>query len=202
MIVNSKVITQPESEPVTLDEAKAHLRVDGSDDDTYITTLIKVARQLCEAYSGLSFLTQSREIKLDRFPCARTIILPHGPVQSVDDFTYLDSNGDSVPLILNTDYRVDLHSDIPRVEYVSSWPLLPWPQTNNQFNSVTIAYTAGYMNDDHDQLPEVIKQAVLMTVATLYENRQDEVIAATGNLINWTSQALLDTVKVYYNANA
>lgn len=202
MIVYSKVITQPTSEPVTLDEAKAHLRVDGSDDDTYITMLIKVARQVCEAYSGRSFITQDREVKLDRFPCGRFISLPYGPIQEVTDFTYIDSNGDVIPMTENTDYRVDLRSGIPRLEYVTSWPNPLWPTGSTEFNSVTIAYTAGYANDDHDPVPEVIKQAMLMTIGSLYENRQDEVVGAAGHLINWTSQALLDTIKVYYNANA
>lgn len=194
MIVYSKVITQPATEPVTLTEAKAHLRVDGTDDDTYITTLIKVARQLCEAYSGLSFITQEREIKLDRFPCGRTIELPQGPVQSIDDFVYLDADGNSQPLTVDTDYLVDLSGG--RVQYVDSWPY-----TDGQFNAVTITYTAGYANDEHDPVPEVIKQAMLMQIGSLYENRQDEVIGTTAHLINWTSQALLDTIKVYYNAN-
>lgn len=202
MIVNSKVITQPTSEPVTLDEAKTHLRVDGDDEDTYITSLIKVARIMCEAYSGLSFLTQTREIKLDYFPCARSIEIPNGPVQSVDDFVYVDSDGNSVAMVDGTDYRVDLHSDIARVQAVSSWPTNVWPTPGDQFNSVSIAYTAGYTNDDHDPLPEVIKQAILMQVGSLYENRQDEVVGSMGHMINVNSQMLLDTVKVYHNANA
>lgn len=201
MIVYSKVITPPASEPVTVAEAKTHLRVDGSYDDTYIETLIKVARQMCETYACKSFLTQEREIKLDSFPCARQIELPYGPVQSVDDFTYIDSAGDTQVLVLNTDYRVDLHSDIARVEYVSSWPSVSWPTNGLQFNSVTIAYTAGYTNDDHDIFPAVIKQAILMQVASLYENRQDEVIGATANMVNLSSQMMLDTIKAYHNAN-
>lgn len=202
MIVYSKVITQPESEPVTVDEAKTHLRVDGDDEDTYITSLIKVARIMCEAYSGLSFLTQTREIKLDYFPCARNIEIPNGPVQSVDDFVYINSDGDPVEMVEDTDYRVDLHSEIARVQAVSSWPTNVWPTPGDRFNSISIAYTAGYENDDHDPLPEVIKQAVLMQVGSLYENRQDEVVGSAGHMVNVNSQMLLDTVKVYHNANA
>ena len=48
--------TPPAVEPVTVAEAKAHLRVDISDDDTYIGTLITAAREWCEEYLDRSAL--------------------------------------------------------------------------------------------------------------------------------------------------
>lgn len=193
MIIYSRIITPPASEPVTVDEAKAHLRVDGTYDDTYITMLIKVARQLCESYSGLSFITQEREINLDSFPCGE-IQIPNGPVKSVDDFVYINSDGDATDLVIDDDYVIDLKSDIARITKVDSWP-----SSKTTSNAVTISYTAGYANDEHDPVPEVIKQAILLTVGTLYENRQNEVPGSM-NEINWNSRTLLDTVKVYGNA--
>jgi len=197
MIIHSKVITQPESEPVTVAEARQHLRIDGTDEDSYIEILIKVARQLCEQYSGLSFITQSREIKLDRFPCSSIIEIPYGPIQTIDDFTYIDSSGDSQPLTETTDFIVDIHSSPARVQYVNSWP-----STLNRFSSVTIAYTSGYANDDHDPIPEVIKHAMLLHIGSLYENRQNDVLGTSVNSLNMNSEYLLDTIKVYWNANA
>ena len=89
MIVYSKVTSQPGVEPVTLTEAKVHLRVDSTDDDAYINTLISVTRQLCESYTGLSFITQTRRVTMDRFPYGSSlnpyacIYLPYGPVKEV-----------------------------------------------------------------------------------------------------------------------
>ncbi len=196
MIIYSKVITQPESEPVTIAEAKQHLRVDGTDEDTYINMLIKVSRQMCESYSGLSFLTQQREIKLDRFPCGN-IYLPYGPVQSVDDFVYFDGDDVSQVMVVNDNYTLDLSYQPARIQRVESWPTV-----YSKMSSVVISYTAGYANDDHDPLPEVIKSAILLQLGTLYENRQNDIVGATVNAVNSNSEFLLDTIKVYYSAEA
>ena len=196
MIVYSKVIVQPLAEPVTVAEAKQHLRVDGTDEDTYIEMLIKVARQMCEVYSGLSFLTQQREIKLDRFPCGN-ISLPYGPVQSIDDFVYFDGDDSSQTMTEGDDYTKDFNYQPARIQKVNSWPTV-----YNKMSSVIISYTAGYANDDHDPLPDVIKSAILLQVGTLYENRQNDIVGATVNAVNSNSEFLLDTIKVYYSAEA
>jgi len=193
MIIQGKVIVQPESEPVTLEQAKMHLRVTGNDEDTYITALIKVARRMCEHDANLSFLTQERQISLDRFPCREFEIL-NGPVQSIE-ITYVDTNGDTQVLAEGTDYTIDLVSNPARVRAVSAWP-----STKSQLNAVTISAVCGWTNDGHDTLPEEIPQAILMQVATLFEGRQDEVQGATAQ-VNMNSRVLLDSVRVYGNAN-
>lgn len=207
MIVYSRVISQPETEPVILSEAKVHLEYTGSSKDAYITSLIKTARRLCETYTGLSFVTQERRIKLDTFPTSgKPITVPYGPVQSIDSFTYLNDDGTTTTLVSGTDFAVDLHSGFCRLfalgadGEVDAWPtdIRKYPQ------AVTIEYTAGYDSAVNEPLPDQIKQAILLQVASMFENRQDEVAGSINmmnwNKMTWNSEALLDSIKVTWNA--
>jgi uncharacterized phiE125 gp8 family phage protein len=191
MIIYPKVTTPPAEEPVTLTQAKAQLKVTDTTEDTLITRLITVARQMCEADSGRSFITQERTVKLDRFPCG-DIILPYGPVQDVDDFTYIDTAGVEQTLTVNTHYKEDLHSDIARLRAVDSWP-----QAKDEMNSVTVVYTAGY--GDAADVPECAKQAILQQLASLHQNREDETNGPL-TLISWHSRRLLDPIRVDHYA--
>lgn len=193
MIIVPKVITPPTSEPVTAAEAIYQLKLESDDAEmAFVEGKIKTARQLCERYSGLSFMTQELEIKLDRFPCGE-IVLPMGPVQSIDDFVYINSDGDAIDLVEGTDYYKDLSSEPARVRFVSSWPT-----TKCQLSAVAISYTAGYPSDDHGPTPDTIKEAVLKTTARLYEKRGD---GDDGPVLTSEITDLLDTIKVYWNAN-
>lgn len=189
MIYYSKVTSQPTEEPVTLDEAKDQLRIrDFDEDDDYITSLITVARQLCEKDAGLSFYTQTRVLKLDHFPSwNKPIILPYGPVQSITTFAYTDSSGAARTMTENTDYKKDLDSDLANVVSIDGWP-----DTDLDVpNSVVITYVAGYSS--LETIPAVIKHAILAAIATLYENREEKELGGV-------SRTLLDTVRVSWNA--
>lgn len=193
MIKYSKVTVEPASEPVSLQEAKDHLYVTDTAQDAYIARLITTSRTLCEKYAGLSFITQTRVMKLDCFPVCSPyeIEVPYGPVQSITAFSYTKSDGTTGTLANGTDYRLDNSSDLTRLSPVSLWP----SDQDIRINAISITYVAGYT-----EVPEVIKQAMLLQIGSLYENRQDEVSGGT-SLLNWSSSALLDTVKVYWNAN-
>ena len=60
--MNLTLKTAPETEPVSLNEAKAFLRVDSDEDDNYITSLIKTAREWCEDYQHRAYITQTWEL--------------------------------------------------------------------------------------------------------------------------------------------
>lgn len=77
--------TPPSTEPVTLAETKTHLRVTHADDDAFISTLIKTARQQLEARTGLGFITQAWSLFLDDWPETGEIRLPIGPLIDVTD---------------------------------------------------------------------------------------------------------------------
>jgi len=197
MIIYSRVTDAPENEPVSLAEVKTHLKLnpDDTSEDAYLSMLIKSARRMCETYTSLSFVQQTRTVKMDRFPCnwltnpRREIILPYGPVTAVNSFTYIDNDGNEQTLTEDTDFTLDTSSDIARVRAVDSWP-----STKAQNNAVAIVYSAGYAVDE---VPEDIKTMVLQCSANMYENRQNE-----GSPLSAAVMEIGDTLKVYWNANA
>lgn len=76
-----KLTVQPTVEPVSLEEAKLHLRVDSADDNVLISSLIKTARELAEQETHRVFITQTWRMYLDQAPSV--IEIPKPPLQSI-----------------------------------------------------------------------------------------------------------------------
>lgn len=171
------------SEPITTTEAKLHLKVDVTDDDTLIDRLIKAARRSCEMYTERSFITQTWKAYGDSFP--ETIELIKGPVISVTSVQYVDSDG--VTQTYSTDdYTVDIQGDVARIKPVDSWP-----DIDDIMNAVIVTYQAGY--GSASDVPEDIKAAMLLIIGKLYQDREDTVKRMPTH-----AQWLLDPYKVYY----
>lgn len=163
-----KLVTQPVAEPVSLAEAKTHLRVDVADDDTYIGTLISGARLACEQVSRRAFVTQEWELSLESWPETNYIQLPRPPLASVTSISYVDSGGTTQTMSAG-DYVVDTASEPGRVwlGYGKSWPsatLRPGP-------AITVRFVAGYGNAA--AVPQNYKQALLLLIGHYYENREE-----------------------------
>ncbi|WP_162409387.1 head-tail connector protein [Acuticoccus sediminis] len=159
------LITPPATQPVTLDEAKAHLRVAYDDDDIYITDLITTATARLDGAYGLlgrCLITQTWRTTMP-VPSTAAIVLPLGPHQSVDAITYLDDARNTVTIDPES-YVVDyLGSTHPAV--LTRVDGAPWPRT------VSITFTAGY-GDIPDNVPFPLRSAILLHVAHLFENRE------------------------------
>jgi uncharacterized phiE125 gp8 family phage protein len=183
MIVYSRVTTQPVSEPITVEEAKAWLKVDGTDENALITSLITSARIACENYAGLSFITQTRVVKLDRF-CG-DLVLPYGPVDPESiEVVYLD--GDDVETTFDpANYYIDVQSGLAKLRVNDSG----WPDTSRTLNNVVVTYDAG-----EAEASELVKLAIKKRLALDYEKRGD----TNENSDSWME--LLDNIKVYWNA--
>jgi uncharacterized phiE125 gp8 family phage protein len=153
-------------EPVTLDEAKAHLRVDTADDDALITALISAARARAEWHTGRAFVTQSWTLWLDGWPGIIEIPLP--PLQSVASVTAYALD-DSATVLDAATYQVDTASSPARLTLK---PNASPPVALRRINAVAIAFTAGY-GDAGSDVPAPVREAILKIAANFYVNRGD-----------------------------
>lgn len=161
-------ITLSSEEPISLAEAKLHLRVDSDEDDALISTLISAARQSAEMLTGCQFVTARWQYGMDSFSGAnQSIHLPKNPVQSIISIEYLDLSGTLKNLALQ-DYTVDRNSQPARVAptFGKSWPI-----TLPQLGAVTVTFDAGYgLAAD---VPEGIKAWIKLRVGSLYACREE-----------------------------
>jgi len=158
--------TPPAIEPITLTEAKAHLRIVDSLDDVYITTLISVAREWCERYTNRQFITATYTYTLPYFRGCK-IVLPRPNLLGVTSIKYYDTEN-ILQTLSASDYTVITNSLPGMVElnYTSSWP-----STYIRAEAVSVIYTSGY-GVTAASVPTAIKQAILIMIASLYENRE------------------------------
>lgn len=167
-----KLITAPATEPVTASEAKSHLRVDTTADDTLIGTLITAARQHVENHLRRALITQTWELVMDAFPAGDVIRLPRPPLVSVTSIKYTDEDGNE-STFSSAAYVVDTDSTKGRVVLKSgeTWP----SDTLAAANGVRVRYVAGY--GEASAVPRPIRQAILLLIGTLYENRESVLVA-------------------------
>jgi uncharacterized phiE125 gp8 family phage protein len=169
-----RLISPPVSEPVTLEEAMAHLRVEDFGEAETIQGYIKAARSDLDGYLGRMgecLITQTWEWVFDQFPAAKILELPLRPVQSVVSITYTDAWG-TFQMFPNTSYVVDVTSWIPRIGLASG---ASWPPAAGTLGSAQIQFVAGY--GEHSwEIPPVYRQGLLLMLTHLYEHRGDDAV--------------------------
>ncbi|HEY0106684.1 MAG TPA: head-tail connector protein [Rhizomicrobium sp.] len=158
--------TPPAIEPVTLAEAKAHLKVDTADDDVLIAALIAAARARAEWHTGRALVTQGWTLHLDGWPQSGIVEIPLPPLQSVASATTF-ARDDSATVLSASRYTVDAASAPARLALK---PGVPPPTDLRRIDAVAIAFTAGY-GDAASDVPPLLKAALLELIAFLYENR-------------------------------
>ena len=163
--MNIVITDPPESEPLTLEDAKAHLRVTHDGDDETISQLVAAARGICEGYTGLALITRGISLYMDAWE-KDIAPLPQPPLQSVSAIKVYDASG--VPDIFPpTSYAVDAHSRPGRVKMTCAPPL-----PGQKMSGIEIAYAAGF-GDAPEDIPSALKEGMKKIIAYLYLNRGD-----------------------------
>lgn len=162
------VVTPPaENDPViTLAEAKLHLRVSHSAEDTLITALVAAATLNAQTETGRQLVTATLRMSMDAFPRGRVIELPRPPLLTVTSVTYLDDTG-ATQTLDDSLYTVDIDSTPGRLVLADGQV---WPSTDNEPNAVQVTYTAGY--GAASAVPATVKAWMLLQVGALYRNRE------------------------------
>lgn len=165
-------IAGPTQEPVTVAEAKLHLRIDHSADNDEIASFIKTVRRLTEEYCSKRWVEQTLRLTLPAWPCNGIVRLPVEPVKSVASVKYLDADG-VLQTISNTLYQTWLDGSPPIIAPGSPvarnvcWPTL---QTGD-IAPIRIEFTAGY--GSAASVPDEVKTAMKLWLTYWYENRGD-----------------------------
>lgn len=167
-----KLITAPTVEPISLVEAKAHLRITESTYDDMIEMLIGAVRQSIDGKDGVlqrALVTQTWDLYLDCFP-GHEIRIPLPPLQSITHVKYDDADGNE-QTVASVDYTVDAVNEPGWVIHDSA---SAWPTTFDGVNAVRIRFVAGYPPttdsppDLTENVPLPIKQAMLLMLRDLW----------------------------------
>jgi uncharacterized phiE125 gp8 family phage protein len=163
------LIRPPADLPVTLEEAIAHLRLDpaiaqSGPEAAMIAFYIRAATAAAENYASIAVMEQDWRLTMRSWPVAYgdPFELPRPPFA---ELLRIRINFVAQPL---TDYHVETDERFPALLYPAE---RVWAQpTPREREGIIVEYRAG--RADRDRVPAAIKQAILMAVASNYENRE------------------------------
>ncbi|MBW6531922.1 head-tail connector protein [Sphingomonas sp. RRHST34] len=192
------VVIPPEP-VVTLDEAKAHLKVDGSDEDALIEAYVAAATGHIDGpdgWLGRALGVQTLEARCDSASCRDVVSLPFPPVIELVSVSYLDRDG------------IEQMADLADVEQlganiIATGAAWPWVGGSTRREAVRIRYRAGYAPDTSgaepkSTLPAAIRAAILLMTGDLYRNRDTVAINTVTQVPMSTAVAnLLRPFRVY-----
>ena len=188
------LITGPAAEPVTLADAKLHLRVDAdiTADDTLIASLITAARQQAEHRTGRRIGLQTWARSYDAFP-AWSLLLPDPPVTEIVSIQYEDPAG-VLQTMPPTDYRLR-----PLSEPAVVLPVKAWPTAIAEPGAVTVTYRCGLTAADARW--ESLRAWMLLAIGTWYAQREAAGAVQTYALPREFWMGLLDPLIFYGSAS-
>ena len=189
------LIHAPHSEPVTLDEAIAHLRESDSESSKVQMYLRAATESVQEDLIGVQLMQATYEYNLEDW-CLDDdyITLPKSPLVSVVSIKYDDLN-EAEQTLSPTAYQLDTVSKPSRIRFVGQ----TLPEVFDKPFPIRIRYVAGYSGDEAQQranIPFPIKAAILIRLGTLYENRQDEIAGTNTAKFSMASERMLAPYRI------
>lgn len=165
--MSAYLIAGPAVEPVSLPEAKAHLRLDGADEDELVGALLRAARLAVEGACRLLLVQQSWRVTLPAWPPGRTVELALAPVMAVSAIRIFDA-ADAPSTVLPALYRLESAGDPARLV---ADPAAPDPGAPP--GRIEIDLLCGF-GAAAESVPAPIRLALRMLVARWFERRGDD----------------------------
>lgn len=197
-----EVLTVPPTlEPITLALAKQYLKVTHKLEDLVIADMISAARQMCENTVQMAISPQAWQVTYraprfegDEFGLTNRIVdperiqtratLPRGPITAVTSIKLANRVGVSNPF---TEYTLDLNTGTiawTRLFGLIHFEIDDWYPRPDE---VIVDYTCGFPSwvslnpgatkpatQPDVMIPADIRQAILIVIASLYENRGED----------------------------
>ena len=185
------ITVQPASEPISLQQASDHLRVDSTDDREYIADLIPVAREYFDAITGRAsavasyLLTAGSWADLLTGSYGDVIEFHRSPLVSIESVSYFAPDATEMTVMDVGLYRAITGADTGRLQFTETPPSIA-----SRIDAVSIAFTAGT-----DSPPAMSKHAIKMLVANFYEQRVP-IAFASASEIPYTLRALIENQRI------
>jgi len=173
--MTSYLLAGPATEPLSLGEAKAFLKVEDAAEDGLIATLIAAARLHVEGTTGRAAVAQTWRLVLDAWPLDGEVRLPVGPVQSLVAVTGYDDEGEAHELELGQ-FALFGGELLLVPANVEGAPGL------RRRRGLEVDYVAGY-GSEADDVPADLRQAMLALVAYWHANRDAVIVAGSGAVV-------------------
>lgn len=181
-------VTAPVLEPVTLAQAKEHLREDGDAQDAVINGMIPAARRLVEARSWRALITQTWDFTFRRFPTGREMYVPMSPVSSITSVTYRDTDN-ATQTLSSANYLTDFSEEPAVIRLLEGQT---WPDTYfNRPSAVVIRAVVGYGAATTD-VPENFIQAMNLAIGHWYSHRDSVIVGEISKKIEEGIDTLID----------
>ncbi|RAI44097.1 head-tail connector protein [Rhodoplanes roseus] len=170
--MSSMLLAGPASEPLTLAEAKAYLRLDHDDDDALIAALITSARRLVETATRRALIAQTWRLVRDAWPAGGRLKVLPAPLRTVVAARVFDADGMPRPIDPSA-----FSLDVAAAPGVISVPLHAVPAPGLRIAGIAIDVSVGY-GEDAAEVPAPLVQAVRLWLAHFYEHRGTEPVGA------------------------
>lgn len=173
-----KLHVQPTIEPVTLDEVKTYLRIDGESENSLITSMIKAARESAEKYMRVSINTQKWKLSFDEV-APQEVVLPYGPVNAVDSVKVFDDSETESTFSTDNYYLSAGNRSIIFKQIPSG-------------RRIEIIYSTG-ISADAAGVPVLIKQGMFTHIALMFERNSiiPEINTTAKSLYNFYRAVML-----------
>ncbi len=169
------ILAQEPGEPVTLAEAKAHLRYTNTDKDTWIEMLISVARGQVEHMTQRSIIRTSLTLKHASWwevdtggRYTRPLVLPKGPVETISLVQYRQSSDGAYVTLASNQYTLDVKTNgrsYLRPAFGVTLPTL----YGETWDAIKVDYIAGAASGTPTAVDQRLRMAILLLVAFYFE---------------------------------